>query len=91
MTFIVLFQQVSMHHIYNDIFHQAAVSQSLIIRINAKSFMFIHGNQLVSMMCKFMEKDEPKVREMLINELKFKSKGCFSPHTELSITVCSNP
>lgn len=29
--FIVLFQQVSMHHIYNDIFHQAAVSQSLVI------------------------------------------------------------
>lgn len=38
MFFIVLVQQVSMHHIYNDIFHQAAVSQSLIIRINVLYF-----------------------------------------------------
>lgn len=41
MNFIDVFQQVSMHHIYNDIFHQAAVSQSFSnIRINIKSFMF---------------------------------------------------
>lgn len=40
MKFIVLFQQVSMHHIYNDIFHQAAVSQSFSnIRINIMSFI----------------------------------------------------
>lgn len=40
MKFIVRFQQFSMHHIYNDIFHQAAVSQSLSkIRINIISFM----------------------------------------------------
>lgn len=40
MKFIVLFQQLSMHHIYNDIFHQAAVSQSLSnIRINIMSFI----------------------------------------------------
>lgn len=39
MKFIDRFQQFSMHHIYNDIFHQAAVSQSLSkIRLNILSF-----------------------------------------------------
>lgn len=41
MKFIVLFQQLSMRHIYNDIFHQAAVSQSFSnIRLNITSFIF---------------------------------------------------
>lgn len=31
-----------MHHVYNDIFHQAAVSQSN-SRINAMSFIFMYN------------------------------------------------